>query len=96
MKKLAVSALILSIIFSSNQSAFAVGSSGFENASYSAKTLAQANATVARPQDPSTVLSNPAGLMELDGVQTATGLQGLNWKIYHKNKSIADRFDERR
>ena len=71
--------------FSHPQLAWAVGSSGFENASYSAKTLGQANAVVARPQDPSTVLFNPAGIVELPGIQVSSGLQGLHWGIFHQN-----------
>ncbi len=81
--------LLLSLIAIQSK-AYAVGSSGFENASYSARTLGQANATIARPEDPSTVLSNPAGLVDLEGIQTATGLQGLNWKIYHRNQVTGD------
>ena len=88
MKKYVGYLLVLSLIFPAH--AFAVGSAGFENASYSAKTLGQANATVARPQDPSTVLSNPAGLIDLEGIQTTAGLQGLNWKIMHKDRATGD------
>lgn len=69
---------------------FAVGSSGFENASYSAKTLAQGNAVVARPEDPSTVLFNPAGLVDLPGVQFAGGLQGLDIRTFHSNRVTGD------
>ncbi len=70
--------------------AFAVGSSGFENASYSAKTLGQANAVIARPQDPSTISFNPAGMMELPGVQVSAGLQNLDWRIFHRNNATGD------
>jgi long-chain fatty acid transport protein len=88
MKK--ITAFICLSLILANQSAFAVGSSGFENASYSAKTLSQANATVARAQDPSTALSNPAGLLDLKGIQTSAGLQGLDWRIFHKNQVTGD------
>lgn len=82
-------ALVLSLPLFSTP-VFAVGSSGFENASYSAKTLAQGNAVVARPQDPSTALFNPAGLVELPGLQTELGLQGLDIRIFHKNNLTGD------
>jgi long-subunit fatty acid transport protein len=80
-----VSALLVSPSF-----VFAVGSSGFENASYSAKTLSQANAVVARPQDPSAVLFNPAGLVDLPGVQVMGNLQGLDFRVFHKNNLTGD------
>ncbi len=88
MKKL-ISILILTL-FIFPTSLFAVGSSGFENASYSAKTLAQSNAVVARPQDGSTVLFNPAGLTELPGIQTNLGLQNLDLRVFHTNKLTGD------
>ncbi len=91
MKRLISGLLVLSLILlCKNPAAYAVGSSGFENASYSAKTLGQANATIARPQDPSTVLSNPAGIIELDGIQSSVGLQNLDFRIIHHNKVSGD------
>ena len=76
--------------FLSPSPVFAVGSSGFENASYSAKTLAQGNAVVARPQDPSTISFNPAGLVDLPGIQTNLGLEGLDLRIFHRNQVTGD------
>ena len=69
---------------------YAVGSSGFENASFSAKTLGQANAVVARPQDPSTISFNPAGLVELPGIETNIGLEGLDLRIFHRDQVTGD------
>jgi long-chain fatty acid transport protein len=74
----------------SPRSLFAVGSSGFENASYSAKTLAEGNAVVARPQDPSTVSFNPAGLTELPGVQFNLGSQLYDFRVFHRNQVTGD------
>ncbi|MBI4549727.1 MAG: outer membrane protein transport protein [Candidatus Omnitrophica bacterium] len=71
-------------------SLFAVGSAGFENASYSARSLSQANAVVARPQDASTISFNPAGIGELEGIQLTGGLQGLSWNIFHQNAVTGD------
>ena len=70
-----VCAVFLSAIMVLPAQAWAVGSAGYENASYSARTLSQANAVVARPQDPSTVMFNPAGIGELEGVQANLGFQ---------------------
>ena len=69
---------------------YAVGSSAFENASYSAKTLAQGNAVVARPQDASTISFNPAGMTELRGIQTNLGLEGLDLRTFHRNNVKGD------
>ncbi len=92
MKKICVFVLILAVAFSPNY-AFAVGSSGFENASYTPKSLGQSNAVVARPQDGSTVYINPAGIVDLKGVQTNIALQGLHWKIFHRNNVTGDHND---
>jgi long-chain fatty acid transport protein len=73
-----------------NPGAFAVGSSGFENASYSAKTIGQANAVVARAEDPSTVSFNPAGIIDLPGIQATGSLEALNWRIFHRNQVTGD------
>ena len=53
---------------------YSEGSGGLNNPVYGARALGQANAVVARPQDPSTVQFNPAGLTELDGTQLSLGL----------------------
>ena len=83
--------LILTLLFlGQNSIVYAVGSSGFENASYSAKTLGQANAVVARPQDPSTISFNPAGIVELPGVQLSAGLQNLDFRVSHRNAVTDD------
>ncbi len=72
---------------------WAVGSAGFENASYSAKTLSQADAVTARPQDGSTILFNPAGIGELKGIQTNLGAQVLDWRIFQRS-SVTGKFSE--
>lgn len=87
------SVLILAIIASMTyapQAVFAVGSSGFENASYSARSLGQGNAVVARPQDPDTVAFNPAGIPELKGVQVGGNLEGITLHTWGKNAVTHD------
>ena len=53
---------------------YSEGSGGLNNPVYGARDLGQANAVVARPQGPSTIQFNPAGLTELDGTQASLGL----------------------
>lgn len=53
---------------------YALGSSGFEISSNSARSLAKANAVVADPEEPSTVVFNPAGLSKLEGNQISTSV----------------------
>lgn len=87
MKKLVIFVLCLGLAV---PNLYAVGSSGFENASYSAKTLGQANAVIARPQDASTIVFNPAGMLELDGITLSSGLQGLDLRTFHRNQVTGD------
>ncbi|MDD5217649.1 MAG: outer membrane protein transport protein [Candidatus Omnitrophica bacterium] len=90
MKKYLSALLSVLLIVSFPGTLLAVGSAGFENASYSAKSISQANAVVARPQDGSTIMINPAGLVELEGVQFDAGLQYLDWRIFHKDRATGD------
>lgn len=53
--------------------AFAVGSSGFENATLSTRSLSRGNAVTANPEDPSTIAFNPAGLTKLKKTQAYLG-----------------------
>lgn len=62
-------------------SAWGTGSSGYENATLSTRTLSRANAVVANAKDPSTVAFNPAGLTELEGTQVYLGSNVL-WTDY--------------
>lgn len=89
-KKVKILFSILLSLFLVPGNLLAVGSAGFENASYSAKTLSQANAVVARSEDPSTVMFNPAGLTELPGLQVSTGLQALDFRTFHRNQATGD------
>lgn len=51
---------------------FAVGSGGFENPSFSATSLGQANAVVAQADEAAAISYNPAGIVYLPGIQTQT------------------------
>lgn len=54
--------------------AHAVGSSGFENASLSTRSLSRGNASVADAEKSDTVAFNPAGLTRLDQNEVYTGI----------------------
>lgn len=71
-KKAALIVLSLTLVLMPG-SAWAVGSGGFENASFSGISLSQGNAVVARPEEPASLAYNPAGIVDLPGVQVQTG-----------------------
>lgn len=81
--------VIISLIFSS--SAFAVGSGGFENASFSAKSLGQCNATVAQADEPAAISYNPAGIVDLPGLQVQGGTSLINVVTLYKNSAYGDK-----
>ncbi len=60
-------ALVLTLV--SPAQVFAVGSGGFENASFSARSLAESNAVVAQADEPAAISYNPAGITQLRGLQ---------------------------
>ncbi len=82
--------LIVCLVFGVSGKAWAIGSSGFENASYSAESLAQGNAMVARPDDPDAVVWNPAGLPYLKNVQYSGSLAGINTFTFFTSKATGD------
>lgn len=67
MKKPILALLVLTVALP--PSVFAVGSGGFENATYSAKFLGQSNAGVAQADEPAAISYNPAGITQLPGIQ---------------------------
>lgn len=61
--------MIITLIAAVPSNAFAVGSGGFENASFSAKQLALGGAVTATPDEPAAISYNPAGLTDIPGIQ---------------------------
>lgn len=59
----------ISFLLTYTPSGYAVGSGGFENASFSAYSLGQSNAVVAQADEPATISYNPAGISQLKGIQ---------------------------
>jgi long-chain fatty acid transport protein len=78
--------LFVGIMFALSAPAFAVGSGGYENASFSAKGLAMGNAFVAQSDDPSAVAFNPAGLTDVPGLQLQGGTSLFNPYLHYKGK----------
>ncbi len=64
-----ISALILTLLIALPASSFAVGSGGFENASFSAKQIGQGTSVTAVADEPATISYNPAGINDLPGIQ---------------------------
>jgi long-chain fatty acid transport protein len=69
MKKILPIGILIALIALTPTPAFAVGSGGFENASFSAKQLALGAAVTASPDEPAAISYNPAGIADLPGVQ---------------------------
>lgn len=72
------------ILFSASTISYAVGSAAFGNLSgTSAKVTAHGYAFVGVADDPSAVFYNPAGLVNLDGWNIATGLSVIDFESEH-------------
>lgn len=68
-KILFVLAVLLIPFLSFSKYLFAVGSGATENASFSAKSLAQGDAVTAQADEPAAISYNPAGIVDLPGLQ---------------------------
>ena len=73
----------LPFLFLAPTPALAVGSAGFENASFSAESLAQGNAVVAQASEPAAISYNPAGIVSLPGTQIQTDLSFISNIMHH-------------
>lgn len=72
------------------QPVFAVGSAGFENASFSAASVAGGNATVAQADEPATISYNPAGLTDLRGIQIQNTIGIVHISTRHSHNGGVD------
>lgn len=80
-KNLGLAFLTISLFLWRAGDAAATGSAGFELALNSAKATARGGgAVVADAEDPSTLVTNPAGLSKLDGVEVLTNLSLVNFR----------------
>ena len=83
MKKVLSSVILMAFISLTPATAFAVGGGGFENASFSAKQISMSGSGTASPDEPAAISYNPAGIVDLPGVQVqgdANFLSMLTWK----------------
>lgn len=78
MKKVFTLAIIVALAGMAPNRVFAVGSAGFENASFSAESLAQGNAVVAQADEPAAISYNPAGIVDLPGLQIQSNLNFIS------------------
>lgn len=88
MKKASIFLLISSVLFFPTY-AFAVGSAGFENASFSAKSLGESNAVVAQADEPAAISYNPAGIVDLPGLQVQSNANLISAFTFQKSPSDA-------
>jgi long-chain fatty acid transport protein len=70
--------------------AFAVGSGGFENASFSAKQLGLGAATTATPDEPAAISYNPAGIADLPGVQVQGNANFISLMTFKENEATGN------
>ena len=86
-KFLSLLAILLIPFISFAQYAFAVGSTSIENASFSAESLSQANAVVAQATEPAAISYNPAGIVQLDGLQVQPNVSFLSILTTFKSRT---------
>jgi long-chain fatty acid transport protein len=79
--------LILVLTVSSPTLVFAVGSTGIENASFSAESLSQGNAVVAQANEPAAISYNPAGIVDLPGLQVQPNISFLSILTWFKSRT---------
>jgi len=79
MKKMtSFAAFLTAAIIAIPTQSFAVGSGGFENASFGAGDYGKGLAATANPTNPATISINPAGINELPGVQIQSNMNFIN------------------
>ncbi|MFA7255595.1 MAG: outer membrane protein transport protein [Candidatus Omnitrophota bacterium] len=85
MKKIIPVGIIIALIILAPTPVFAVGSGGFENASFSAKQLGTGAAVTATPDEPAAISYNPAGIADLPGVQVQGNANFISMLTYKEN-----------
>ncbi len=90
MKKALLTGILIALISLTPATAFAVGSGGFENASFSAKQLGLGAAVTATPDEPAAISYNPAGIADLPGVQVQGNANFISLLTYKKNNVTGD------
>ncbi|OGX13931.1 MAG: hypothetical protein A2351_07050 [Omnitrophica bacterium RIFOXYB12_FULL_50_7] len=85
MKKTLSIGIVIVFIAITPAPAFAVGSGGFENASFSAKQLGTGAAVTATPDEPAAISYNPAGIADLPGVQVQGNANFISLMTFKDN-----------
>ncbi len=88
MKKLFAIVVMLSLAILPFSSAWAVGSGGLENASFSAKQLGSGGAVTATPDEPAAISYNPAGIVDLPGIQFQSNANFISLMTFKDNDTI--------
>jgi long-chain fatty acid transport protein len=90
MKKILAVGILIAFISITPTPAFAVGSGGFENASFSAKQLGLGAAVTATPDEPAAISYNPAGIADLPGVQVQGDANFISMMTFKENKDVGN------
>jgi len=90
MKKALLTGTLIAFISMTPSLAFAVGSGGFENASFSAKQLSLGGAVTATPDEPAAISYNPAGIADLPGVQVQGNANFISLLTFKANNVTGD------
>ena len=82
-----ISALILAVLIALPAASYAVGSGGFENATFSPKSYGRGTAITATAEEPAAISYNPAALNDLPGVQIQGDANFINmWTHIHSSQ----------
>lgn len=87
-RKIISLAMIFAVIFLTPSTGFAVGSGGLENASFSAKQLALGGTGTATPDEPAAISYNPAGIVDLPGIQFQSNANFISLMTFKDNDNI--------
>lgn len=82
--------MLIALVSMTPAPAFAVGSGGFENASFSAKQLGLGGAVTASPDEPAAISYNPAGIADLPGVQIQGDANFISLMTFKENKTLGN------
>ena len=85
MKKFSAFLLLPFLLISFSVPAFAVGSAGFENATFSANQIGQGGAVVAQADEAAAISYNPAGITQLEGIQAQTSMGFISGFTFYES-----------
>jgi long-chain fatty acid transport protein len=89
-KKILSLGMMIALISLTPSLAFAVGGGGFENASFSAKQISMSGSGTASPDEPAAISYNPAGIVDLPGVQVQADANFISMFTWKDNSTTGD------